>query len=72
MRLSIRWKMVGGFGLLLALIAVLGYVTLSLLGYLRTVQRQVFAVAIPGFVATDDIVRSYSAQSADITGYLNR
>ncbi len=72
MRLSLRWKIVGGFGVLLALIAVLGSVTLSLFGSLRTVQRQVFAEAIPGLVATDEIVRSYTAQSAAVYGYLIR
>jgi len=56
-RLSLRWKIVGGFGLLLALIAVLGWVTLSLFGSLRSVQRRVFDEAIPGLVAVDEIVR---------------
>jgi serine phosphatase RsbU (regulator of sigma subunit)/CHASE3 domain sensor protein len=69
-RLSLRRKIVGGFGLLLALIALLGYVTLSLFGSLRNVQSRVFDDAIPGLVAVDEIVRSYTAQSAAIRGYL--
>ncbi len=69
-RLSLRWKIVGGFSLLLALIAVLGWVTLSLFLSLRTVQRQVFDNAIPGLIAVDEIVRSYTAQSAAVRGYL--
>ena len=70
MRLSLRWKIVGGFGLLLALIAVLGWVTLSLFGSLRSVQRRVFDEAIPGLVAVDEIVRGYTAQSAAVRGAL--
>lgn len=71
MRISLRWKIVGGFGLLLLLVAILGSVTLSLFGSLRTLQRQVFDEAIPGLVATDEIVRSYTAQSAAVNRYLN-
>ena len=63
MRLSLRWKIVGGFGLLLLLIALLGWVTLSLFGSLRNVQRRVFDEAIPALLAVDEIVRSYTAQS---------
>lgn len=70
MRLSLRWKIVGGFGLLLALIALLGWVTLSVVSSLRDVQRRVFAEAIPGLVAVDEIVRSYTAQSAAVRGAL--
>jgi serine phosphatase RsbU (regulator of sigma subunit)/CHASE3 domain sensor protein len=67
-RLSLRWKIVGGFGLLLALIALLGWVTLSLFESLRGVQRKVFDNAIPGLVAVDEIARSYTAQSAAVRG----
>ncbi|MFN2490592.1 MAG: PP2C family protein-serine/threonine phosphatase [Actinomycetota bacterium] len=70
MRLSLRRKIVGGFGLLLLLIALLGWVTLSLFSSLRSVQSKVFNEAIPGLVAVNEIVRSYSAQSAAIRGYL--
>ena len=70
MRLSLRWKIVGGFGLLLALIAVLGWVTLSLFGSLRSVQRKVFDEAIPALVAVDEIVLGYTAQSAAVRGAL--
>ncbi|MEA2477681.1 MAG: hypothetical protein QOC87_1880, partial [Actinomycetota bacterium] len=35
MKLTLRRKIVGGFGLLLVLIALLGWVTLSLFGSLR-------------------------------------
>jgi serine phosphatase RsbU (regulator of sigma subunit)/CHASE3 domain sensor protein len=70
--LSLRWKIVGGFGLLLALIALLGWVTLSLFLSLRSVQRKVFDEAIPGLIAVDEIVRSYTAQSAAVSGYLIR
>ena len=69
-RLSLRWKIVGGFGLLLLLIVVLGYVTLSLFSSLRQVQRRVFNDAVPGVVAVDEIVRSYTAQSAAVRGFL--
>ena len=58
MRLSLRKKLVGGFGLLLLLIAVLGWVTLSLFNSLRSVQSRVFDEAIPGLVTVDEIVRS--------------
>ena len=70
MRLSLRWKIVGGFGILLLLIALLGWVTLSLFTSLRDVQRRVFDDAIPGLIAVDEIVRSYTAQSAAVRGYL--
>jgi serine phosphatase RsbU (regulator of sigma subunit)/CHASE3 domain sensor protein len=69
-RLSLRQKIVGGFGLLLALIVLLGWVTLSLFNSLRTVQSRVFDDAVPGLVAVNQIVRSYSAQSAAVNGYL--
>jgi serine phosphatase RsbU (regulator of sigma subunit) len=61
---------VGGFGLLLLLIALSGWVTLSLFGSLRNVQRRVFDEAIPGLLAVDEIVRSYTAQSAAVRGSL--
>lgn len=70
MRLSLRYKIVGGFLLLLALIGLLGWVTLSLFTSLRTVQRRVFDDAVPGLVAADEIVRSYTAQSAAVNGYV--
>ena len=70
MHLSLRWKIVGGFGILLLLIALLGWVTLSLFTSLRDVQRRVFNDAIPGLIAVDEIVRSYTAQSAAVRGYL--
>lgn len=60
----------GGFGLLLLLIALLGWVTLSLFGSVRGVQRRVFNESIPGLVAVDEIVRSYTAQSAAVRGSL--
>jgi len=71
-RLSLRWKIVGGFGVLLVLVAILSWVTFTLFGSLRSVQRKVFDDAIPGLVATDEIVLSYTAQSAAIRGYLIR
>lgn len=70
MRLSLRRKIVGGYGLLLLLIVVLGWVTLSLFNSIRGVQRQVYDDAIPGLVAADEIVRAYTAQSAAVRGYL--
>ncbi|MGH2750816.1 MAG: PP2C family protein-serine/threonine phosphatase [Actinomycetota bacterium] len=70
MRLSLKWKIAGGFGLLLVLIVLLGYVTLSLFSSLRQVQRRVFDDAVPGVVAVDEIVRSYTAQSAAVRGFL--
>ncbi|HJR44649.1 MAG TPA: SpoIIE family protein phosphatase [Actinomycetota bacterium] len=70
MRVSLRLKIVGGFGSLLLLMAVLGWVTLSLFGSIRTVQQEVFDDAIPGLVAVDEIVRSYTAQSAAVRGAL--
>jgi serine phosphatase RsbU (regulator of sigma subunit)/CHASE3 domain sensor protein len=69
-RLSLRYKIVGGFLLLLALIGLLGWVTLSLFTSLRTVQRRVFDDAVPGLVAADEIVRSYTAQSAAVSAYV--
>ncbi|HWL66256.1 MAG TPA: SpoIIE family protein phosphatase [Actinomycetota bacterium] len=70
MRLSLRWKIAGGFALMLVLIALLGWVTLSLFLSLRTIQRNVFDNAIPGLITIDEIVRSYTAQSAAVRGYL--
>ena len=70
MRLSLRWKIVGGFGLLLTLIVLLGWVTLSLLTSLRDVQRKVFDDAIPGLITVDEIIRSYIAQSGAVSSYL--
>jgi hypothetical protein len=40
-RLSLRWKIAGGFGVLVALILALSWVTFSLFGSLRNVQRKV-------------------------------
>lgn len=68
--MSLRWKIVGGFGLLLALIALLGWVTVSLFASLRNVQRGVFDEAVPGLVTVDEIVLSYTAQSAAVRGSL--
>ncbi len=70
MRLSLRWKLVGGFGLMLALIAVLGWVTYALFGSFREVQREVLGDAIPGLITSDELVRSYTAQSGAVRGYL--
>jgi serine phosphatase RsbU (regulator of sigma subunit)/CHASE3 domain sensor protein len=69
-RLSLRWKIVGGFGVLLILIVVLGWVTLSLFGSLRTVQHRVLDQAVPDLITVDEIVRSYTAQSAAVRGFL--
>jgi serine phosphatase RsbU (regulator of sigma subunit)/CHASE3 domain sensor protein len=69
-RMSLRRKIVGGFGLLLALIVLLGWVTLSLFSSLRTVQSRVFNEAIPALVTVNEIVRSYSTQFGAIRGYL--
>jgi serine phosphatase RsbU (regulator of sigma subunit)/CHASE3 domain sensor protein len=69
-RFSLRLKIIGGFGLLLLLIVVLGWVTLSLFSSSRRVQDQVFDDAIPGLVTVDEIVRSYTAQSAAVRGAL--
>jgi serine phosphatase RsbU (regulator of sigma subunit)/CHASE3 domain sensor protein len=69
-RLSLRRKITGGFALLLVLVILLGWVTLSLFGSLRTIQRSIFDEAVPGVVAVDEIVRSYTAQSAAVRGYL--
>ncbi|MFN2587515.1 MAG: PP2C family protein-serine/threonine phosphatase [Actinomycetota bacterium] len=68
--MSLRWKIVVGFGILLGLIGILAWVTLALFSSLRSVQRQVFNDAVPGLVAVDEIVRSYTAQSAAVTLYL--
>jgi serine phosphatase RsbU (regulator of sigma subunit) len=62
--------MAGGFGLLLVMIGILGWVTLILFGSIRGVQQRVFDDAIPGLVAVEEIVRSYTAQSAAVRGYL--
>lgn len=70
MKLSLRWKIVGGYGLLLLLIALLGFVTLSLFSSLRSVQRKIFNEAIPELVAVDELVRSYTAQSAAVHRFL--
>lgn len=70
MRLSLRWKIVGGYGLLLLLFVLLGWVTLSLFSSLRSVQQRVFDRALPELVAVDEIVRSFTAQSAAVRGYL--
>jgi serine phosphatase RsbU (regulator of sigma subunit)/CHASE3 domain sensor protein len=69
-RLSLRQKIVGGFGLLLGLILLLGWVTLSLFTSLRSVQSRVLDEAVPGLVTVDQIVRSYTAQSAAISRFL--
>jgi serine phosphatase RsbU (regulator of sigma subunit)/CHASE3 domain sensor protein len=69
-RFSLRLKIVGGFGLLLLLIVILGWVTLSLFSSSRRVQDEVFDDAIPGLVTVDEIVRSYTAQSAAVRGAL--
>ena len=70
MRLSLRHKLIGGFGLLLALIVLLAWVTLSLFNSLRAVQSRVFDVAIPGLVTVNQVVRSYTAQTSAVRGYL--
>ncbi len=68
--MSLRLKIVGGFGLMLALLVLLGWVTLSLFTSARTVQEDVFDEAIPGLVTVDEIVRAYTAQSAAVRGSL--
>ena len=70
MRLSVRQKIVGGFGLLIFLMLLLGWVTLLLFGSVRNVQGRVFDSAVPGLIAVDEIVRSYTAQSAAIRGFV--
>lgn len=70
MRLSLRWKIAGGFGALLLLIVVLGWVTLSLFFSLRSVQRRVLNEALPGLVAVNEVVRSYTAQAGAVRGSL--
>ncbi len=70
MRISIRWKIVGGYGVMLLLIAILAWVTLASFTSLRNVQRRVFRDAVPGLIAVDEIVRSYTAQSAAVRGFL--
>ncbi|MPZ70665.1 MAG: hypothetical protein GEU71_14220, partial [Actinobacteria bacterium] len=67
MKLSLRWKITGGFGLMFLFIALLGWVTLSLFGSVRSVQQRVFRESIPAVVAVDEIVRSYTAQSAAVS-----
>ncbi|MGI8707639.1 MAG: PP2C family protein-serine/threonine phosphatase [Actinomycetota bacterium] len=69
-RLSLRQKIVGGFGLLIFLMLLLGWVTLLLFGSVRSVQGRVFDSAVPGVIAVDEIVRSYTAQSAAIRGFV--
>jgi len=69
-KLSLKWKIAGGFAVLLLLIALLSSVTLSLFTSARDVQRRVFDRAIPALVAADEIVRSFTAQSAAVRGYL--
>jgi serine phosphatase RsbU (regulator of sigma subunit)/CHASE3 domain sensor protein len=69
-RLSLRHKLVGGFGLLLVLIVLLVWVTLSLFNSLRTVQSRVINEAIPGLVTVNEVVRSYTAQTSAVRGYL--
>jgi serine phosphatase RsbU (regulator of sigma subunit)/CHASE3 domain sensor protein len=69
-KLSLRWKIAGGFGVLVALILALSWITFSLVGSLRSVQRKVFDDALPGLIAVDEIIRSYTAQSAAVRGYL--
>jgi CHASE3 domain sensor protein len=69
-KLSLRHKIAGGFGLLLILIALLGWVTLSLFQSIRSTQREVFADAIPGLVAVEEVIRSYTAQTAAVRGFL--
>lgn len=70
MRLSLRWKVSAGFLILLGLIGILAWVTIAQFTSLRAVQRQVFNDAVPGLVAVDEIVRSYTAQSASVGLYL--
>lgn len=70
MRLSLRWKISAGFLILLGLMAILAWVTFAQFLSLRSVQRQVFNDAVPGLVAVDEIVRSYTAQSASVGLYL--
>lgn len=70
MRLSLKWKIAGGFGAFLLLIVLLGWVTLSLLLSLRSVQRRVLNEALPGLVAVNEIVRSYTAQAGAVRGSL--
>lgn len=70
MRLSLRWKVSAGFLILLGLMGILAWVTIAQFTSLRSVQRQVFNDAVPGLVAVDEIVRSYTAQSASVGLYL--
>lgn len=70
MRFSLRWKIVAGFALLLVLIIVLGWVTLSLFNSTRRVQSRIFERAIPELVAVEGIVGAYAAQSAAVRGYV--
>ncbi|HEX2057656.1 MAG TPA: SpoIIE family protein phosphatase [Actinomycetota bacterium] len=70
MRLSLRWKISAGFVILLGLVGILAWVTFAQLTSLRAVQRQVFNDAVPGLVAVDEIVRSYTAQQASVGFFL--
>ncbi|HEX2195660.1 MAG TPA: SpoIIE family protein phosphatase [Actinomycetota bacterium] len=70
MRLSLRWKISAGFLILLGLVGILAWVTIAQFTSLRAVQRQVFNDAVPGLVAVDEIVRSYTAQQASVGFYL--
>jgi serine phosphatase RsbU (regulator of sigma subunit)/CHASE3 domain sensor protein len=70
MRLGLRWKIAGGFVVLLALIGILGWVTLSLFSSVRSVQRQVIDEATPQLVTVGEVVRSFTAQSAAVRGYV--
>ena len=70
MRLSLRWKISAGFVILLGLVGILAWVTIAQFTSLRAVQRQVFNDAVPGLVAVDEIVRSYTAQQASVGLYL--
>jgi serine phosphatase RsbU (regulator of sigma subunit)/CHASE3 domain sensor protein len=69
-RLSLRHKLVGGFGLLLVLIVLLAWVTLSLFNSLRSVQSKVFNDALPGLITVNQVVRSYTAQTSAVRGYM--
>ncbi|MDQ3951789.1 MAG: SpoIIE family protein phosphatase [Actinomycetota bacterium] len=70
MKLSLRWKISAGFAILLGLVGILAWVTIAQFTSLRAVQRQVFNDAVPGLVAVDEIVRSYTAQQASVGFFL--
>lgn len=70
MKVSLRWKIVGGFLLLLVLIGLLGWVTINLFSSTRRVQTRVFDGAIPELTTVQGIVRAYTAQSAAVRGYV--